>query len=79
MDDHQPIEPRHRKAMNDVAEVLADVFTDQGFVLLVFPLNDAVGRMNYISNAERDDAVKAMVEFIAHSEGRFHAVPETRQ
>lgn len=79
MDDHQPIEPRHRKAMNDVAEVLAEVFTGQGFVLLVFPLNDAVGRMNYISNAERGDVVKAMVEFIAHSEGRFQATPESPQ
>ncbi|CAG9193979.1 hypothetical protein BCAR13_110078 [Paraburkholderia caribensis] len=78
MDDHQPIEPRNRKAMNDVAEVLAHVFTDQGFVLLVFPLNDGVGRMNYISNAERDDVIKAMVEFIAHSEGRFQATLETR-
>jgi hypothetical protein len=35
-----------------------------GYVVLAFPFL-ACGRMNYVSNAERADVVRAMYEFIA--------------
>lgn len=75
-----PIEPRHREAMNDLARTLDTGLNGApglpaspqkvGFCLLVFPFNGAPGLMNYISNAEREDMLKALREFIAHAEGR---------
>lgn len=38
-----------------------------GFVLLAFDL-DRAGRMEYVSNGCREDVVKAMREFIEHTE-----------
>jgi hypothetical protein len=35
-----------------------------GFVILAFPIGTAEGRMNYVSNADRPDVVRAMYEFI---------------
>lgn len=70
---HQPIVDEHRKAMNDVARLLDGIFAGYGFTLLVFEFEDGEGkqgRMNYISNAERDDMIIAMKEFIANHEGR---------
>jgi hypothetical protein len=45
----------------------------------VFPLNTGEGRMNYISNANREDMVVALKEFIAASEGRAHDAPGSTQ
>lgn len=78
MNDH-PIEQQLRDAMNAVADVLAETFAGKGFALLVFPLNANDGLMNWISNADRADMITAMKEFIANSEGRVHAAPETKQ
>lgn len=51
--------------MRELAKLLDNYFKPMGFALLVFPLGDAKdGRMNYISNAQRPDMVKAMEEFI---------------
>ena len=63
-------------SMNRVANILADVFEGRGFALLVFPLNDHGGFMNYISNAKRDDMLTAMREFIATSENRAFDPPK---
>jgi hypothetical protein len=41
-----------------------------GFVVLAFPFG-AGGRMNYISNAERPDIVRAMYEFIEVTKGKW--------
>lgn len=50
-----------------------------GFTLLVFEFGSPEdGRMNYISNAEREDMLTAMKEFIANAEGRLHTT-ETKQ
>jgi hypothetical protein len=47
-----------------------------GFVVLAFPFG-AGARMNYISNAERADIVRAMYEFIEATKGRWtEHVPE---
>jgi hypothetical protein len=47
-----------------------------GFVVLAFPFG-AGGRMNYISNANRADIVRAMYEFIEATKGKWaEHVPE---
>jgi hypothetical protein len=76
MSDHREIDLQHRKFMNDVASVMANIFKSYGFAIFVFPCNGDRGRMNYISNAEREDMVAALKEFIANSEGRAHSAPE---
>lgn len=81
-----PIQPAFRERMNELAAWI-DVFfngldTDKptiGFTLLIFEFGQADnGRVNYISNAERSDMLKAMKEFIARAEGRLHE-PRGRQ
>jgi hypothetical protein len=42
-----------------------------GFVILAFPLGTAEGRMNYVSNADRPDVVRAMYEFIEASKAKW--------
>lgn len=73
----QPIEKQHFKTMNEIGRILdgainPDGKKSYGFALLVFPFNGDAGRMNYISNAEREDMIVAMKEFIANAEGRAH-------
>ena len=42
-----------------------------GFVLLAFPFDGPEGqRVNYVSNAERDDIVAALKEIVARFEGQ---------
>lgn len=57
------------KSMNEIASILNEVFKPRGFTLLVFDLGTD-GRMNYISNANLEDMITAMKEFIAVQEGR---------
>ena len=70
---------RRRKAFEaEVAKHLdrmfnGDVPTDQrqtGFVLLVFPLNAAPGRCNYISNSARTDVRVLLREQLAYYDGQ---------
>ncbi len=76
--DHQPIEEKHRAVMNEIGDLISgainpDGIKCNGFALLVFPFgqpNDE-HRCNYISNANREDMLATMKEFIARSEGRF--------
>jgi hypothetical protein len=71
MTDHRPIQPELHNAMNELAYVLDAYFKPYGFALLVFPFGDTEdARMNYISNAPREDMLIAMKEFIAHNEAR---------
>jgi hypothetical protein len=42
-----------------------------GFFLMAFPFNDAPGRMNYISNANRTDVIKLMKEWIEKEEAKL--------
>jgi hypothetical protein len=76
--DHQPIEPRYRELMNEIGELLdqalnPDGVKRNGFALLVFPFGQPEGehRSNYISNADREDMLASMKEFIARAEGRY--------
>jgi hypothetical protein len=74
-----PIEPKHVKLMNKIAEVLDKILNGSakrkdrkvGFVLLVFPFEGREGRCNYISNgADRKDIVVLFKEQIARFEGQ---------
>lgn len=63
--------------MNNVARTIDKIFNPGdgpkkvGFALLVFDLGSGGERyMNYISNAERDDMVRAMEEFVRRSTSR---------
>lgn len=74
------IEPQYHAAMNALAEAIDDVLGGLGFALLVFELNKVEGgRVNYISNAKREDMLAAMREFVARSEGRVHESPKEQQ
>lgn len=75
------IEPRFREMMNNLAQGLDVTFNGHpppppqawdkpvGFVLLTFNFGDNV-RVNYISNAEREDMIAAMKAFLARAEGQ---------
>lgn len=65
---HGPIELEHRKTMNEVGTILGECFAGYGFALLVFDFNTTTGRMNYLSNARRGDMIRALQEFIDHSQ-----------
>lgn len=80
MSGHGQIEAEHRETMNKLAQVLKDIFPNDGFCLLVFAFDDEPGkRMNYISNANREDMITAMKELIANMEGRVIDAPKTKQ
>ena len=77
MKNRQAIEPKYVEQMNEVAHSLDKLFNPNlndkkvGFALLVFPLNEEPGRMNYLSNAQRDDMINSLKEFIARAEGQI--------
>lgn len=72
-----PIEVEFHDSMNALAFMLDGFFNGEargderkvGFVLLAFNFGDK-GRVNYISNADREDMVATMKSFIARAEGR---------
>jgi hypothetical protein len=73
-----PIQQKYRAGMNAIAEVLDQQFNGNvrpkkiAFVLLVTEFGKIDGgRVNYISNAERDDTITMMKEWIARAEGRY--------
>lgn len=80
MKSHGPVSPEQLNLMNTLAHTLDEVFNGKvkpanrkvGFVLLAFNFGDTSdGRVNYISNAKRDEMLTAMKEFIARAEGRY--------
>jgi hypothetical protein len=68
----QAIAPEVRRTMNELASFLAEELKPNGFSLLVFPFSNGEkvdqGRINYISNAERKDMLRAMRQFIDKNE-----------
>lgn len=57
---------------------------DVGFALLVFDFDGESGSgpgsyVNYVSNANRDDMIAAIREWLARAEGRVAQTPVTRQ
>lgn len=77
-----PIQPQHHEAMNGLAAGIDDVLNGKelpglprkkkiGFVLLVAEFGKMEGgRVNYISNGERDDMLTMCREYLARAEGR---------
>lgn len=86
-----PIEPEFHAMMNDIAAGLDDAFNGEalpglprtrkvGFALFAFNFGDyGGGRVNYISNASREDMIAAMKEWLARAEGRYHEGSERSQ
>jgi len=75
-EDNKPLQAEVSKQMQAWANVLDETFNGKdcksenrkyGFALLVYKLEEEEGnvRMNYISNSQRKDMIKAMKEFIA--------------
>lgn len=85
MSSHGPIQEGQREVMNALAYGLDDIFNPPplpglprqkkiGFVLLTAYFGQIEdGRVNYISNGEREDMVAMLKELLA----RFEGQPET--
>lgn len=64
MSKHQPIDPEVQEEMRDIGRTIASGLPPGwGFCLLVFPFGPN-GNTNYISNANREDMIKTLEEFI---------------
>ncbi len=87
-----PIVPEQRALMNKIAHTLDVAFNGPppapprafdrkvGFVVLSFNFGEVSGgRVNYISNADRDDMVAALKELLGRWEGRVADTPSTAQ
>jgi hypothetical protein len=79
-----PIEPKYFDTMRDMGRSIdrtinPDGVKRHGFALLMFDLNVSDGRINYISNANREDMLATMKEFIANCEGRVIEPPKGMQ
>lgn len=66
-----PIEPKFKKSMNKLAEILEEFLSKGfkkkvGFCLFVFDFEK--GPINYISNADRGDMIRTLKEILEHWE-----------
>lgn len=75
-----PIESKHRELMNELAALIDAYFNGNvrpkkiAFCLLIANFGDIEGgRVNYISNANRDDMLSLAKEWIARVEGAVSA------
>jgi hypothetical protein len=76
----KPIEAAVHKQMEAIGSAIDDLLPEGwGFALLMFPLGDRAGRMNYMSSANREDMIAALKELIANFEGRGFDAPSTKQ
>lgn len=86
---HGAIEPAAQEPMRKLATVVDTMLNGPrgmgldrrwGFVVLVAEFGRIEGgRVNYISNGERDDMVAMLREYLARLEGRVAETPETPQ
>jgi len=72
-----PIEPKYVSVLQTLGRDLNKLLNPDGvkrvgFAVLMFDLNTSEGRMNYISNAQREDMVTAMKEFLSNLEFGEH-------
>ncbi len=64
---HPPIDPEVQEEMRTIGRSIADGLPPGwGFCLLVFQFGPE-GNTNYISNAHREDMIKALEEFVANA------------
>ena len=70
------VEEKYRAMLNSIAQVLDETFNPDmpfrkvGFALLLFDFETSgteQGRLNYVSNAQRKDMIKALEEFIGYA------------
>ncbi len=70
---------KHRASGERLASVIdRHLPPGTGFALLIFDFGDT-GDLSWISNAERDDMIATMKDFIARNEGRAMPGPTTKQ
>lgn len=79
----QKINPEMTPEVKAAGEALADVIAgalppNHGFALLIFEWGDE-GNLSWISNADRDDMIATMKDFIARHEGRALDPPARTQ
>jgi hypothetical protein len=68
-----------KNTMQDIARYIQKQIGPQyGFTVLIYEHNTDSGRMNYVSNSQREDVIKAMKEFIKETEGNWgaHKLPD---
>lgn len=84
-----PIQEKYRSQMNKLARVIDEWFNGKrkpgrkpkvGFILLTAEFGKIDGgRVNYISNGEREDMIAMLREYLARVEGRYQDGPERPQ
>lgn len=84
-----PIQEQYRKQMNRLAKLIDEFFNGRrkpnrkptvGFILLTAEFGKIEGgRVNYISNGNREDMIAMMREYLARIEGRYSEGSETKQ
>lgn len=81
-----PVQEQYKEVMNGLANGIDDILNGgkKGhdrtvcFVLLLSEFGDIKGgRVNYISNGERDDCISMMKEILARFEGSYIDAPTT--
>lgn len=86
---HGPIQEQYRKQMNRLAKLIDEFFNGRrkpnrkpsvGFILLTAEFGKIEGgKVNYISNGNREDMIAMMREYLARVEGRYSEGSETKQ
>lgn len=86
---HGPIQEQYRKQMNRLAKLIDEFFNGSrkpnrkptvGFILLTAEFGKIEGgKVNYISNGNREDMIAMMREYLARVEGRYSEGSETKQ
>ena len=62
-------EQKAREKLKQIGNAIGGLLPEgYGFVLMVFETNTSEGRLDYISDCQREDVIKAMKEFIAKTE-----------
>ena len=59
------------KMQNIARSVDNEIPDNYGFIVMVFPFNKTDGRLIYASNANREDVVDCMKEFIKKTENSY--------
>lgn len=74
----KPVTPKYRAQLNALAAGIDKAFNGEGpskvgFAILLFEFNEIKsGRMNWISNADRESMIVALKEMIGQLEARVH-------
>ena len=86
---HGPIQEQYRKQMNRLAKLIDEFFNGRrkpnrkptvGFILLTAEFGKIEGgKVNYISNGNREDMIAMMREYLARVESRYSEGSEAKQ